>query len=234
MNIYLCGQRSFGAAAFTTIRESGHLVVGVSAPLDGSAGGLDRLRAAAQIAGVPVMPAGMLNADTLPSGVDLIVAAHSHDFIGRKTRHKARIGAIGYHPSLLPRHRGRDAVRWAVKMGDPITGGSVYWLTDNVDGGPIAAQDWCFVAPGEQPGSLWRDKLMPMGLRLLAKVLADLDRGIMVQIPQDEQFSTWEPGWERPPVRRPDLLMLGDGRTAAEMDVVRDYDALWERHGRIG
>ena len=43
-------------------------------------------------------------------------AAHSHDFIGRKTRALSRLGALGYHPSLLPLHRGRDAIRWAVHM----------------------------------------------------------------------------------------------------------------------
>lgn len=234
MKVYLCGQKTFGSEAFKAIRKAGHEIVGVSSPFDGNAGGLDRLRAAAECAHVPVMPSGMLNADTLPAGVDLIVAAHSHDFVGRKTRHKTRLGAIGYHPSLLPRHRGRDAVRWALKMGDPITGGTVYWLTDTVDAGPVAAQDWCHIAPGESARDLWREKLMPMGLRLLVKVLADLDRGIMIQIPQDEQFATWEPGWERPPVRRTDLLMIGDGRSVSDMEIVRDFDDLWERHGRVG
>lgn len=234
MRVYLCGQKTFGAEAYRAIRAAGHSVVGVSAPLEGGAGGLDRLRSAADIDRVPVMPSGMLTADTLPDGIDLIVAAHSHDFIGRKTRDRCRIGAVGYHPSLLPRHRGRDVVRWTVKMRDPIAGGSVYWLSDNVDAGPVAAQDWCFVAPGDDAQRLWRDKLMPMGLRLLAKVLGDLERGIMVQIPQDEACATWEPGWERPPVRRPDLLMLGDGRRVEGMTVVADFEELWHVHGRVG
>lgn len=234
MRIYLCGQKAFGAAAFKMIREHGHEVVGVSAPLEGSAGGLDRLRAAAEIERVPVMPCGMLSAETLPDGVDLIVAAHSHDFIGNKTRLRARLGAVGYHPSLLPRHRGRDAVRWAVKMGDPVTGGSVYWLTDGVDAGPVAAQDWCFIMPGETPTQLWRDKLMPMGLRLLVRVLNDLERGVMVAIPQDEQFATWEPGWERPPVRRTDLLLLGDGTDRPGMRLILEDEQLWNEHGMVG
>lgn len=206
----------------------------MSAPLEGSAGGLDKLRAAAEIARVPVMPCGMLNAETLPEGVDVIVAAHSHDFVGGKTRSRARFGGIGFHPSLLPRHRGRDAVRWAVKMGDAVTGGTVYWLTDTVDGGPVAAQDWCFIGAEESPRALWRDKLMPMGVRLIVKVLADLDRGVMVAIPQDETYATWEPGWDRPPVRRPDLLMLGDGRSRSKIEVVCDSEALWNLAGRIG
>jgi len=45
---------------------------------------------------------------------------------GRRTRARARVAAIGYHPSLLPLHRGRDALRWTIRDGDRVTGGSVY------------------------------------------------------------------------------------------------------------
>jgi hypothetical protein len=33
-------------------------------------------------------------------------------------------------------------------MGDAVTGGTVYWLNDAVDGGPIAAQEHVFIVPG--------------------------------------------------------------------------------------
>jgi methionyl-tRNA formyltransferase len=168
------------------------------------------------------MPAGTLDAHRLPDGVDLIVAAHSHDFVGRATRLRSRLGAVGYHPSLLPRHRGRDAVAWAIKMGDRVTGGSMYWLSETVDGGDIAAQDWCFVRPGDTASELWRRDLFPMGLRLLAQTLKDLARGVMVRIPQDDELSTWEPQMHgAPPLRRPDLAMLSDGRGAG-YTVVRE------------
>lgn len=216
MKIYLCGQKAFGAAVFKMVAEAGHELVGVSAPPG------DRLAAAADLAGVPVLPAGMLREETLPHGVDLIMAAHSHDFIGRRTRLKARVGAIGFHPSLLPRHRGRDAIRWAIKMNDLVTGGTVYWLSDTVDGGDIAAQEWCHIPPGTTAGELWRNHLFDIGVRLFAKVLADLSAGVMVAIPQDERLATWEPSWDRQPVRRPDLFMLGDGRSGSSFRVFRE------------
>jgi methionyl-tRNA formyltransferase len=219
MNIYLCGQKYFGAATLALVQRLGHMVLGVSAPPD------DRLWQAATAAGIPVRVAGTLNADTLPANVDLIIAAHSHDFIGRRTRLRARIGAIGYHPSLLPLHRGRDAVRWAVRLRERITGGSVYWLNDTVDGGPIAAQDWCFIGATERPDELWRNKLQPLGLRLFAQVLADIGRGVLVQVPQDETLATWEPALDSPPLRRPDLPLLGVGYLDG-FTVVRERGAL--------
>ena len=57
---------------------------------------------------------------------------------------------------------------------DRVAGGTVYWLDDLVDGGPIAAQDWCFVRPDDTPSTLWRRELFPMGLRLIDQVLGDL------------------------------------------------------------
>lgn len=216
MKIYLCGQRYFGQEAYRLIKRLGHTVVGVSSPPD------DRLHRAALADSTPWRPAGTLNADTLPDGVDLIVAAHSHDFIGKRTRLKAKYGAIGYHPSLLPLHRGRDAIRWALKMGDRVTGGSIYWLTDTVDGGPIAAQDWCFVRPDDTAETLWRRDLQGMGLRLFERAITDIGRGVLVQVPQDHRLATWEPALNPPPLRRPDLLMLTDGREAG-YTVVRSW-----------
>lgn len=227
MKLYICGQKAFGAAVFKMCLEEGHEVAGASAPLTSTRdpNKPDRLRAAADTARVPVLPAGMLNADTLPEGIDLILAAHSHDFIGRKTRLKARIGAIGYHPSLLPLHRGRDAVRWTIKMGDKVAGGSIYWLSDNIDAGDLAAQDYCFIESGETPEDLWRDKLFPMGVRLFASVLNDISSGHIIAVPQEQCVATWEPSWERPPLRRPDLLMIGQGSLDG-LQIHRDESAL--------
>lgn len=202
MRVILAGQRSFGAAVYKMLVEEGHDVRQVVAP-DG-----DKLARAARNTGVGHWPYIDVNVvRTLEA--DLIVAAHSHDFISKAARAATRLGGIGYHPSLLPRHRGRDAVRWTVHMGDAIAGGSVYWLTDHVDGGPIARQDYCFVHPGDDATSLWRRDLFPMGVRLLAQVLRTMDRGVLIEIPQDERVATWEPSFDRPPLFRPDLPQIG-------------------------
>lgn len=226
LSVYLCGQKAFGKAVLEMCLAEGHNVVGVCAPLvsEHDASRPDRLRAAAEAARIPVLPSGMLSKATMPDGVDVIVAAHSHDFIGRATRLKCRVGAIGYRPSLLPLHRGRDAVRWTVRMGDRVTGGSVYWLSDNTDAGDIAAQDFCLVPPDSSPGDLWVDYLFPMGVALFMRVLRDLSRGSLVAVPQNEALATWEPSWDRPPLRRPDLVMIGGG--LAGMKVSRDEAAL--------
>lgn len=193
MRLMLVGQKWLGSEVLAMLLANGHEVASVAVPAG------DRLYAAAVAAGIPVGDPGRVLAPAwVPPGVDLIVAAHAHCFIRRDARRRSRLGAIGYHPSLLPRHRGRDAVRWTIHMRDQVAGGTVYWMNDRADGGPIAAQAWCHVRLGDTPEVLWRRELGPMGLQLLGKAVDDIAGGLLVKIPQDEALATWEPAFERP------------------------------------
>ncbi|MEW6210788.1 MAG: formyltransferase family protein [Acidobacteriota bacterium] len=224
MQIYLSGQKYFGTLTLRLLLDLGHKIVGVSAPRERADGAPDRLWQAAESARIPLMEAGKLNADTLPEGVDLIVCAHSHEFIGRRTRLRAKLGAIGYHPSLLPLHRGRDAIKWAIRMGERVTGGTVFWLNDVVDGGPVAVQEFVFIRPNDTAEKLWQRDLQPLGLRLFKKVLSDIASGIIVRIPQDPALATWEPSLNPPRMHRPDLLMIGDALKDYRVVVEREFE----------
>lgn len=209
MNVLIAGQKHFGAEVLRALRAiDGIRVACVSAPIPG--GKADRLAAEAELWRIPNVPAGTLNASTVPDGIDLIVAAHSHDFVGERTRLRATYGGIGYHPSLLPVHRGRDAIRWALRMGDRITGGTVYRLSNKTDGGNILAQEHVFVRPGDDATRLWREALLPLGVRLITQtVMRFRDEGWVEGEPQDERLATWEPSIDRPPLARPDLRLIG-------------------------
>lgn len=109
------------------------------------------------------------------SRFDVVLSVHNFEMIPRDHLRAPRYGVLGYHPSLLPRWRGNDAVRWTIEAGDPIAGGTVYQLDEGVDTGPICRQDWCFVKPGWDASDLWREELFPMGLRLIREELYMLD-----------------------------------------------------------
>ena len=232
MKIFLCGQKSFGLDALLMIKKRGDEIVGVSAPPMDGKGRTDKLFGYADAIGLPVVTSDALRARDIPPGTDLIVCAHAHVFIGRKTRQESKLGAIGYHPSLLPRHRGRDAVRWTIKMHDAITGGSVYWLNDSIDGGDIAAQEWCFIHPGDTASSLWREQLYPLGIALLHKVIGQIENGKIVRVKQDESIATFEPAMNPPRLFRPELIQLGDGsqkvihETRSEFGKTMDFYSL--------
>jgi methionyl-tRNA formyltransferase len=196
VRIVIVGQQWFGEQALSLCLQRGDDIARVFTPGAAEGEKPDRLYAAAEQAGVPVEIHGRyLNAEQIPPGVDLILAAHAHAFITEGARQASRHGALGYHPSLLPRHRGRDAVRWTIHMKDAIAGGSVYWMDDGADTGAIAAQAWCHVKPGDDAQTLWRRELAPMGLRLFDQVLGELDAGVVTAIPQDPDAATWEPAF---------------------------------------
>lgn len=195
MRITLVGSRHFGVATFNMLREHGVEVARVVVH-DGG----DRLAAAAKAAAIEVVVQAdpkLVVASEIAPGTDLIITAHSHARIGKDALAASRHGGIGYHPSLLPRHRGLAAIEWTIKEGDPIAGGSVYHLADRMDAGAIAAQDWVFVKKGETARELWERALAPLGLRLLAQVIDSAKaNGSLPAKPQDEQFATLAPALE--------------------------------------
>lgn len=208
MRIYLCGQGQYAVQVGEALAGAGHSIAGVAAPplrkgVQGEDGdsSWDRLRAWARQRSLPWTDDAELRAGVVPAGTEVIVAAHSHAFINRATRARASIAAIGYHPSLLPLHRGRDAVRWTIRDRDHVTGGTVYHLTDQADAGSVAAQEHVLVPRDATARSLWLDLLAPLGISLILRVLADLGRGIRIEIPQDESIATWEPAMEAVPLR---------------------------------
>ena len=207
MRIVLAGQKRFGRDVLDLVCARGWEVAAVFCP-DGE----DKLRIGAMNRRLPVFGA-RVTAAMIPTGVELIVAAHCHSYLSAQTRARAELGALGYHPSLLPRHRGRSAVEWALRFGESVAGGSVFWLNDVVDGGPVAAQDFCHVQPGETARELWAKELAPMGLRLFARVFDELERGIVRAVAQDTALATWDPALDGvPPLWRPDVPQLGISR----------------------
>lgn len=192
MKITLVGSRHFGVSVLQMLKGRGVEIASVVV-----ADGEDRLAAAAREAGVALSvqkdPKNVA-ADEIPAGTDLIITAHSHARVGAEALEKSRLGGIGYHPSLLPRHRGIAAVEWTIKEGDPIAGGSIYHLAERMDAGAIAAQDWCFVKQGETARELWERALAPLGVSLLGQVVDYAKaHGSLPAKPQDEQFATKAP-----------------------------------------
>jgi len=195
MRITLVGSRHFGVTALEMLRRRGVDVIRVVV-----ADAEDRLAAAARAAGIEVavqVNPKLVVAAEIAEDSDLIVTAHSHARISKEALAKARFGGIGYHPSLLPRHRGIAAVEWTIREKDPIAGGTVYHLADRMDAGAIAAQDWCFVKKDETARQLWERALAPLGQRLLGEVIDYAKtHDALPSKPQDEQFATSAPGFD--------------------------------------
>jgi phosphoribosylglycinamide formyltransferase-1 len=61
---------------------------------------------------------------------------------------------LNTHPALLPAFKGWHAVRDALAAGVKVTGCTVHLATEEVDAGPILAQEPVMVEPGDTESSL--------------------------------------------------------------------------------
>ena len=136
------------------------------------------------------------------ASADVFVLANVQRIVKAPEYNAPRLGTLCFHPSLLPRHRGRDAVYWTIKMGDTETGVSWFWVCDRVDAGPIAAQRRVEVPTGIRPRDLYESYLVPLGIEAFEKLVLQLARGDVPRLEQDENLATYEPPRPRPVVER--------------------------------
>ena len=120
MKISVIGQAAFGADTVEGLLAAGHEVVAVSAPV-AEGGAADPLWTKAEELGLPVLDTKEL-AKKQPEWLaqfkpDLGVMAFVTAILPRTVLDAPTHGTIEYHPSLLPRHRGRSALNWAIIQG---------------------------------------------------------------------------------------------------------------------
>jgi phosphoribosylglycinamide formyltransferase 1 len=83
---------------------------------------------------------------------------------------------LNVHPSLLPHFRGLHAVRRALEAGVVETGVTVHLMVEEVDAGPVVAQERVPILPGDTEESLLA-RLHPVEHRLLVETVADYFTG---------------------------------------------------------
>jgi len=101
-----------------------------------------------------------------------------------------RLGAIGAHPSLLPRHRGPDPYYAAIDAGDIETGVSIHRLTAAYDEGEVLLR--AHLEVGTRNAWQLARALDRPSLALLREGVRRLARGELLQgEAQDERLATW-------------------------------------------
>ena len=103
-----------------------------------------------------------------------------------------RLGMINVHASLLPAWRGASPVHRAVMAGEAQTGVSIMRVVTELDAGPVLAKATRPIDESETSADVERD-LARIGAALLLPVVADLERGRAVEVPQDGTRATFAP-----------------------------------------
>ena len=84
--------------------------------------------------------------------VDLIILAGYMRVLKNPSAFHCRI--INVHPSLLPKYKGLHAVEQAMKSGDSVTGCTVHYVNEELDGGEIIMQGEVPIMPDDDVESL--------------------------------------------------------------------------------
>ncbi len=202
MRIVVHGQQAFGKAVLEALLGRGDDVVAVYVAPDRPGGKPDPLKEAGLAAGLPVFqPASYVDTavhdDFRALAPDLQVMAFVTLVVPKPFLDIPSHGTIQYHPSLLPRHRGRSAINWPIIMGETQTGLSIFWPDDGLDTGDVLLQRTTPIGPDDTLGSVYFDRLFPMGVEALCEAVGLVKSGAAPHRKQDETMATYEGPCER-------------------------------------
>jgi methionyl-tRNA formyltransferase len=196
MRIVLVGQAAFGEKVLEALSRKGEKVAGVYTPPD-APGKTNPLKQLALQLNIPAFQPEKLKApevfnEYIKLKPELNILAFVTDILPESILKYPGLGSIQYHPSLLPRHRGGSAINWAVINGETKTGLTVFWPDKGIDTGPILLQKEVEISPDDTVGSLYFNKLSPMGIDAIVESIELIKQGKAPRIPQDESQATYE------------------------------------------
>jgi methionyl-tRNA formyltransferase len=195
MRIALFGQAPFGRDTLVRLLEAGHEVAAVYAPPAGARP--DPLAAEAEKRGLRLLrharfrSKGVARPELVDEhaalGADLNVLAFVTVILPPEIVDAPRHRSLCFHPSLLPRFRGGNALAWQIMLGAQDAGVTVFQPDEGVDTGPIVVQKGPVpIAPSDTAASLYFDKLYPLGLDAIVEAVDAVAKGTARPKPQDE------------------------------------------------
>jgi methionyl-tRNA formyltransferase len=156
--------------------------------------GTRRLRAAIGRDNVSMMPDLNRLADAVAARKpELVVSWFWTRKVPASFRAIAPLGAIGVHPSLLPRHRGPDPYFWAIDAGDTVTGVTAHQLDDAYDTGAILARRELAIDPTWNAWTLAKKLDRPSLALLRDTVRAFAEGKPPAPLAQDDALATEAP-----------------------------------------
>lgn len=202
MKIVVNGQQAFGKAVLEALLDRGDEVIAVFGPEDRAGARPDPLVEAARIRGLPLFqPASFRDPEVAEAcralAPDLGVMAYVTKIVPSRFLNIPRLGTIQYHPSLLPKHRGPSAINWPIIRGETRTGLSIFWPDDGLDTGPILLQKEVEIGPDDTLGTVYFEKLFPLGVQAMLEAVDLIKAGKAPRIPQNESEASYE-GWCTP------------------------------------
>lgn len=201
MKIAIIGQQDFGKTVLDAFLTRGDEVAGVFCAPEKEGAKADPLKIAAQEKNLKLFQFPSLKSREAHDAMrglnaDLGIMAYVLQFAPQDFVTIPKKGTIQYHPSLLPKYRGPSSINWPIIKGDTKTGLSIFRPTDGLDEGPVILQIETPISPDDTLGSIYFDRLFPMGVQAMLKAADLVMAGKHREVVQDESQASYE-GWCR-------------------------------------
>ncbi|WP_027624879.1 methionyl-tRNA formyltransferase [Clostridium lundense] len=121
---------------------------------------------------------------------DIIFVVGWSQLINDKIINSAKIGVIGFHPSKLPKDRGRSVLAWQIAEGYKVGCVSMFWIDSGVDSGNIIAQKE-FKIDYEYTIREVLDKVYDICVELVRIYYPVIMNGNIISISQDTKLATY-------------------------------------------
>jgi methionyl-tRNA formyltransferase len=198
MRIILIGQAAFAEKTLEKLVGKGEEIVAVYCPPDPPNGKFDPVKQKAIQLGIPVrqhktMKAPEVREEFLALHADLAILAFVTQIVPPQVFNVPQLGSICFHPSLLPKYRGASAINWALINGESVTGLTLFWVDQGIDTGPILLQKEVKVEPDDTTGSLYFNKIFPLGVEAIGDAVELIKAGNPPRIAQDDSKATYDP-----------------------------------------
>lgn len=197
MRIVVHGQQAFGKSVLEALLEKGEDVVAVYCAPDKEGRPVDAIKELALEQKLTVYQPSSYSDDSVCDELrslspDLVVMAYVTLFVREEFLNIPTHGTIQYHPSLLPLHRGPSSINWPIIQGSKKTGLSIFWPDNGLDTGPILMQKEVNIEDDDTLGSLYFNKLFPLGVEAMLESVDLVRDGNASKIVQDESQATYE------------------------------------------
>jgi methionyl-tRNA formyltransferase len=201
MKIAIIGQQDFGKAVLEAFLARGDTVAGVFVAPEKEGAKPDPMKTAAQEKGLKLFQFPSLKSPEAAQamkelGADIGIMAFVLQFAPQEFVSIPKNGTIQYHPSLLPKYRGPSSINWPIARGEKKTGLTIFRPTDGLDEGPVILQKETEVSENDTLGTVYFDRLFPMGVKAMLEAADLVVAGKHKEIVQDESLASYE-GWFR-------------------------------------
>ena len=121
---------------------------------------------------------------------DYIFAIGFSQLISRELINAAKIGVIGFHPTSLPKFRGRAAVVWQMLLGVKESKVSLFFINEQADAGPIIGQEVYFIDDNDYVIDVHK-KIEEAEVKLIKKIIPLIENNEIEAVPQDDSKASY-------------------------------------------